>query len=233
MTEGPPNSYRFSDRDDTDRGDMTHPLLSDATAAIAARLATLPPARRVVAVAGPPGAGKSTLAEALARVLPDAAVFPMDGYHYDDGLLEARGLRARKGAPETFDLGGYAHMLDRLRADAEDEVVVPVFDRDIEVSRGSARPIPRAVRTIVTEGNWLLLDEAPWSGLADRFDLTVWLDVPEAELAARLTRRWQHYGLEGEALAAKLDGNDLPNMRRAVRGSRPADIVLRQDGTLA
>ena len=213
---------------------MTDPVpnLDAAIAIIAERVAALPPGRRVVAVAGPPGAGKSTLAEALASALPRAAVFPMDGYHYDDGLLIARGLRARKGAPETFDVGGFAHMLDRLRRNGEDEIVVPVFDRDIEVSRGSARPIPRAVETIVAEGNWLLLDEAPWTALRERFDLSVKLEVPMDELRRRLTERWVGYGLSGEALREKLEGNDLPNARRMMEGSGPADLVLRPDGTL-
>ena len=209
------------------------PDLKAAIDLLVARFAGLAPGRRVVAVAGPPGAGKSTLAEALAAALPNAAVFPMDGYHYDDALLVARGLRARKGAPETFDVGGFAHMLDRLRANREDEVVVPVFDRDIEVSRGSARPIPRSVETIVAEGNWLLLDEPPWTALRERFDLTVKLDVPMEELERRLTGRWVGYGLAGEALREKLEGNDLPNARRMVEGSGPADLVLRPDGTLA
>ena len=213
---------------------MSEPIpgLDAAVAALADHVAALPSGRRVVAVAGPPGAGKSTLADALAAALPAAAACPMDGYHYDDALLIERGLRPRKGAPETFDVGGYAHMLDRLRANAEGEIVVPVFDRDLEVSRGSARPISRDARTIVTEGNWLLLDEAPWSALRTRFDLTVWLDVPMDELERRLLARWDGYGLSGEALRAKMEGNDLPNARRAVEGSGRADFVLTPDGAL-
>ena len=208
------------------------PDLDVAVAALAERVAALPPGRRVVAVAGPPGSGKSTLADALADMLPNAAVLPMDGYHYDDALLNARGLRPRKGAPETFDVGGFAHMLDRLRANGEDEVVVPVFDRDLEISRGSARPIARDIETIVAEGNWLLLDEAPWTELRTRFDLTVWRDVPMEELTRRLTKRWTGYGLEGAALAGKLEGNDLPNARRAVERSARADLTVAMDGTV-
>ncbi|MEM7567841.1 MAG: nucleoside/nucleotide kinase family protein [Pseudomonadota bacterium] len=207
--------------------------LAAAVEALAARVSALPEGRRIVAIAGAPGSGKSTLAEALAAALPGAAVLPMDGYHYDDALLEARGLRPRKGAPETFDVGGLAHIIDRLRANDEDEVVVPVFDRSIEVSRGSARPIPRSVRTIVVEGNWLLLDRDPWRMLRPRFDLTVKLDVPFETLRARLRERWVGYGLDEAAIAEKLDGNDLPNARLASEGSGPADLTVRGGAVVA
>lgn len=86
----------------------------------------------------------------------------MDGYHYDDMLLDRLGRRARKGAPDTFDVGGYAHMLKRLRENAEEAVAVPVFDRDIEIARAGARLVPRSARIIVTEGNYLLLRDEPW-----------------------------------------------------------------------
>ena len=126
--------------------------------------------RRLVAIAGAPGSGKSTLAERLVEDLnaaapATAAVLPMDGYHYDDAVLIARGLRARKGAPDTFDVAGFGYMLARLKRNDEPEVAVPVFDRDLEISRGSARMIPQEVRVLVVEGNYLLLDRAPWSAL--------------------------------------------------------------------
>jgi pantothenate kinase len=82
----------------------------------------------------------------------------MDGYHFDDAVLNERGMRARKGAPETFDVGGLGHMLRRLKLNDEDEVAVPVFDRAIEISRAAARLISKTVSTIIVEGNYLLLD---------------------------------------------------------------------------
>ena len=194
--------------------------------AVAARIEGLPEGRRIVALAGPPGAGKSTTSRELVARLPSAAVLAMDGYHYDDRVLRARGLLPRKGSPATFDVGGLAHMMDRLRANDDEEVAVPVFDRDIEVSRGSAFVISRDVRIILVEGNWLLLERAPWDALRDRFDLTVWIDVPIEELERRLRRRWTRYGLKGEAMAAKMDGNDLPNARDAMENSVPADVTL-------
>lgn len=187
--------------------------------------------RTITAVVGAPGSGKSTLAERLEAGLNGiapgiAAVLPMDGYHYDDGLLVARGIGARKGAPDTFDVGGLLHMLGRLRRDDEDEVAVPLFDRSLEISRAGARLIPRSVRHVVVEGNYLLLGAAPWSALHPLFDVTVAAVVPEAVLRDRLTRRWEDYGLSPEEVVAKVEGNDLPNGRRVASDSAPAEFTI-------
>lgn len=180
--------------------------------------------RFIVALAGPPGAGKSTLSAALLARVPGARVVPMDGFHYDDAVLNARGLRSRKGAPETFDVAGFAHLLGRLRAGGE--VAIPVFDRSMELSRAAADVVTDADRVLIVEGNWLLLDEEPWCGLAQFFDLTVMIAVDEAELDRRLMARWAHYGKTPEAARAWIEGNDMPNIRRVVQGSIRADVVI-------
>jgi len=187
--------------------------------------------RSITAIAGPPGAGKSTLAdhvvELLNRAEPgSAAVMPMDGYHYDDMVLVPRGLRPRKGAPETFDVAGFRHMLMRLRANEEDEIAVPVFDRSIEIARAGARIIPRTVRHIVVEGNYILLDRGDWKSLHPYYDTTVMIDVPEEELARRLKDRWKD--LSGAELDFKLNGNDLPNGRLVKAESITPEFVYRQ-----
>ena len=205
-------------------------MLEDDARTLADRLISLDPGRRVLcAVAGAPGSGKSTLAERAVEMLNEAepgcaALLPMDGFHYDDLWLEPAGLRPRKGAPETFDVGGLYHALARLKARDEDDVAVPVFDRAIEIARAGARRIDRTARIIVAEGNYLLLDRAPWDRLAPLWDLTVRIDVPEEELRRRLTGRWA--SLAPEEIAAKVDGNDLPNGRVVQTESRPADLVL-------
>ncbi|MBL4916284.1 nucleoside triphosphate hydrolase [Szabonella alba] len=186
------------------------------------------------AIAGPPASGKSTLAEGLTEALNRhqpglAALLPMDGFHYDDLYLGPAGLRPRKGAPETFDVGGLRHALNRLRAREEETVAVPVFDRELEIARAGARLIAQTVQIILVEGNYLLLDRAPWDGLRDAFDVTVRIDPPEGVLRARLVARWQHHGLTPDAMAAKIDGNDLPNARLVTKVSREADFLLRQD----
>jgi pantothenate kinase len=185
--------------------------------------------RVIMAVAGPPGAGKSTLAEELVSRLNDteagcAAILPMDGYHYDDLLLVPRGLRPRKGAPETFDAAGFGHMLLRLRQNAEAEIAVPVFDRSIEIARAGARMIPQSIRYIIAEGNYLLLNEGRWRELHPHYDLTVMIEEPGTVLRARLEERWKD--LSAEDRAWKLDGNDLPNGRRVTDGSIDPDFVF-------
>jgi len=181
--------------------------------------------RFVVALAGPPAAGKSTLAADLVTMLgAGAKAVPMDGFHYDDAVLIARGARGRKGAPDTFDVQGFRHLLARLRV--EDEVAIPLFDRDLEISRAGADIIGPQDRILIVEGNYLLLNEAPWQALASHFDLTVWIDVPEAELDRRLLARWAHYGKTPAEARAWIDGNDLPNIRRTMTASRPADLVI-------
>ncbi len=183
------------------------------------------PERFIAALAGPPGSGKSTLAAALVAALgDDAKAVPMDGFHYDDAVLDARGLRSRKGAPETFDVLGFIHMMRRLRT--EDEVAIPIFDRSMELSRAGADVVAAQDRLLVVEGNYLLLDEAPWRDLAPLFDLTVYIDVPEAELDRRLVARWAHYGRDPSEARTWIDSNDMPNIRRVTQGSRAADVVI-------
>src|SRR5665213_2040798 len=211
---------------------MTRAVTFDAFAAVVAERGRH--GRSLTAIAGAPGAGKSLMAERLAGHLnaaapESAAVLPMDGYHLDDGILIARGLRARKGAPETFDVAGLRHMLARVKENAEDEILVPVFDRDLEIARAAARAIGRGVRHIIVEGNYLLLDREPWRGLKGLFDVTAMLVVPEATLRARLVARWQGYGLSGAELETKLKGNDLPNGRLVAAASAPADFSLATD----
>ncbi|MCQ0971802.1 AAA family ATPase [Paracoccus sp. TK19116] len=180
------------------------------------------PSRAVVALAGAPGSGKSTLAEALVARIPGAVLLPMDGFHLDNAILDARGLRARKGAPETFDAEGFVTLVQRLAQGGE--VVFPIFDRARDLAVAGAGVIARDTPLVVVEGNYLLLNRAPWT--AARYNLTLFLDRPQPVLAARLTARWQSYGKEAEAIASHLK-NDLANAALVAGGSRPADIVLR------
>ncbi len=187
--------------------------------------------RVIVALAGAPGSGKTTLADKLAGKLNGrqaglAAILPMDGYHYDDLHLVPAGLRPRKGAPHTFDVGGLFHTLGRMRARDEAEVAVPVFDRKIEIARAGARLIGAEVPVIVVEGNYLLLKQPPWDRLLPQFDVTVMVDVPEHVLRSRLRGRWDRLGLTESQISEKLEENDLPNGRVVRAESVAADYLI-------
>ncbi len=185
--------------------------------------------RFLVAIAGPPGSGKSTLAEQVVGRLKTrgerAVVLPMDGFHMDNGLLEAAGLLARKGAPETFDVRGLKDSLTAVKA-GEADVLVPVFDRARELAIAAARRVSCEDRIVVAEGNYLLLQQGAWSGLLSLFDFTVLIRVPMGELERRLTQRWQGFDYESSAVKAKLEGNDLPNARVVLSQSAAPDLEI-------
>jgi hypothetical protein len=187
--------------------------------------------RLLIAVAGPPGAGKSTVAEALAEnlniVLGDrpAETVPMDGFHYDNAILDARGWRAKKGAPETFDVDGFLSLVHRLK-DETGDIAIPVFDRSADLARGSARIISSHQRLLIVEGNYLLLDRPKWRELFSLFDLTVFLKPTLETIEERLIQRWLGYGFDQQTAEARAKGNDLANARLILSESRSAEIVI-------
>ena len=199
--------------------------------AITDRLCSLaaPDLRFMVAVVGPPGSGKSTLAAQLRAALmargETAVVVPMDGFHYDDVILNARGQRPRKGAPFTYDVAGFEALLKRIRA-REDDIAIPVFDRTMELSRAAADLVDGTTKFILVEGNYLLLDEEPWSRLKPLFDFTIFLDEPEAELERRLMQRWFDHGFDEIYARNWIASNDMLNIREVQSKSVKADLVV-------
>ncbi|UVL01126.1 nucleoside triphosphate hydrolase [Pseudomonas sp. B21-048] len=187
--------------------------------------------RIVVALAGPPGAGKSTVSEALVEALNSiepgsAAVIPGDGFHYDDAVLGSLNLLDRKGSPDTFDVGGFRSLLLRLRANNEPTVAVPVFDRHLEISRAAGRLISSDVKYLVVEGNYLLLNLEPWSSLRDCFDATIMLQVDRKTLQTRLLDRWRSFGFDESTACEKIRRNDLPNAELVMSASSKADFMI-------
>lgn len=183
--------------------------------------------RYLVAIAGAPGAGKSTLAAQLAELLKQApaALVAMDGFHYDNSVIESRGLAKRKGAPETFDVEGLRAMLERLRGGGAD-IAVPVFDRTADLARAGASIVAAQDRIVIVEGNYLLLDEAPWNGLKHIFDLTIFLDVPRGVLAHRLVQRWLDQGLPEAQARERAFSNDMANAERVIAARLEPDITI-------
>ncbi len=184
------------------------------------------PRRRILGIAGPPGAGKSTLAEAIVAALgADAVLVPMDGFHLENDELVRIGLRERKGAPPTFDAAGYAALLARLREAVEPVTRAPLFRRDLDRSIEDGIAVPREVPLVVTEGNYLLLDEGPWAAIRPVLD-AAWYLAADATRVERLIARHVEHG-KGPAHARDwVMRSDEANARIVETTRDRADLVV-------
>lgn len=191
-----------------------------------ARRLIVPGQRHLLGIAGPPGVGKSWLAAALCDKLgPDAVRVPLDGFHLANEVLANLGLASRKGAPETFDAGGFHSLLARLHAQDEPIVYAPEFHREIEQAISGALSIPRAAPLVVVEGNYLLLDSGPWRDVKDFLDEVWYLTLPDAVRLDRLVRRHQHNGRSSSDARAWTFGNDEPNAAVVEASAIRADVI--------
>jgi pantothenate kinase len=188
--------------------------------------------RRLLGLVGAPGSGKSTLAQALLQALPGRAqVVPMDGFHLANIELRRLGRADRKGAPDTFDGAGYVALLRRLREQREDEIVyAPEFRREIEEPVAGAIAVLPETRLVITEGNYLLLDDGPWAGAASLLDEVWYVDVDDALRHERLVRRHEQFGRSRAEALAWVEQTDEPNARRIAATRGRAQHVIRLDG---
>ena len=166
--------------------------------------------RRIIGITGAPGAGKTTYAVALAA-REGGVHLPMDGFHLADVTLRSLGLLDRKGAPETFDAWGYAALLARLRAEPDQVVYAPAFERDLEQPLAGAIAVPPSAELVVTEGNYLLLDRPEWRAVRAQLDEVWFLEADEAVRRQRLRARHVLFGKtedETDAWMAQVDDPD-------------------------
>jgi len=180
--------------------------------------------RRVVAIAGPPASGKSTLASDITALDASFALVPMDGFHLDNATLDARNLRHRKGAPNTFDAAGFVALVAQLQT--QSDVPFPLFDRSLDVAVPNAGLVQSHHQTVLVEGNYLLLDQPIWRDLVGLWDLSIFLRPGLDILHTRLLDRWRSHGFSDHDADAKARLNDLPNAQTVLDGSLPADIYL-------
>jgi pantothenate kinase len=185
--------------------------------------------RRLLGIVGAPGSGKSTLAQTLCSALPpgQAVVVPMDGFHLANSELERLGRRHRKGAPDTFDAAGYAALLKRLRESRADDVVyAPEFRREHEEPIAGAIAVTAETPLVITEGNYLLLDQGAWSPVKDLLDEVWYVDVLDVTRRERLAARHQRYGRTREAALAWVQHTDEPNARLIENTRSRADWIV-------
>ncbi len=188
--------------------------------------------RAVLGIAGSPGTGKTTLVECLLSRIDErmgpgwAAHVPMDGFHLADRQLRRLGALDRKGAPETFDPAGYAHLLERVRAQIDTPVYVPGFDRDLEQPLAAALVVLPGVRLVVTEGNYLLLDRPEWRRARQAMDQVWFVTADERTRIDRLTARHVEFGKSPDAARAWVTGVDEPNAELVSATAGAADRVI-------
>jgi pantothenate kinase len=194
----------------------------------AANLAVGKP-RCVIGIVGPPGGGKSTLARALvARLGREACNVPMDGFHLANAELARLGMRDRKGAPDTFDVPGYLALLRRLRStDEQLTIYAPEFRREFEESIAGARPVTPDTPIVVTEGNYLLLDTGPWSGVAPLLDESWYVDIDEDLRLAQLVQRHIDFGKSAADAREWTYGSDQRNAELIATTRVRADLMLK------
>jgi pantothenate kinase len=172
-------------------------------------------ARQIVGVVGAPGTGKSTLAQYLAEQLGGerCVVVPMDGFHLANAIIDGTPLRNRKGAIDTFDVGGFLSLLRRLKQRDEPVVYAPSYRRGLEEPIAASIAVPRKVPFVITEGNYLLADIKPWNLVRELLDATWFVDTPQEIRLSRLIERHVAFGMDVDAATAWALGPDEANAR--------------------
>ena len=187
----------------------------------------------VLGIAGAPGSGKSTLAEWLVARLRErlgdgdvqaVAHAPMDGFHLADVELRRLHRLDRKGAPDTFDLAGFAALLRRVREVRTETVYAPMFERGLEQPIAGAIPIGPATRVLVTEGNYLLLPG--WSQVRDLLDEVWFCTLDDDARRERLVGRHVRFGKRREQAARWVDEVDESNARLVAQYAHTADLLV-------
>lgn len=186
--------------------------------------------RVVLGIVGEPGSGKTTFTTALLRALATRGVpvawLPMDGFHLGDTSLDALGLRDRKGAVETFDGWGYLAALRRVLGETDHPVYIPGFERTLEQPIAADLVIPPGPALVLTEGNYLLDESAPWPQVRGCVSEIWYADARQADRRARLVARHVAHGKSPAEAEAWVAAVDEPNARRIRTRRAAADLLV-------
>ena len=187
--------------------------------------------RFLIGIVGKPGAGKSTLSAYLLEELhsSEVTVVPMDGYHLSNAVLQELGRADRKGAPDTFDIAGFASLLQRIRREKSVDVYYPVFDRSIEESIAAQGVVTKETKVVIVEGNYLLHDSGGWEVIADLLDELWFIDVDDGKRLERLIARHIAYGKSPADAQSWSRGSDEVNARTIATGRSRAHAVIALD----
>jgi pantothenate kinase len=184
----------------------------------------VPGRRLLIGIAGPPGAGKSTLADGIVASLGEAVAVPMDGFHLSNQELHRLGLSHVKGAPQTFDAAGYVALLRRIKQRPPGIVYAPSFDHVMNEPVAGSIPVFEQTAVVVTEGNYLLV----WPQARELFDLTVHIDCDPRVRVAGLIARQRDKGLSEEAAVEWVMRSDEANARLVSEFAHLATLQLRR-----
>jgi pantothenate kinase len=184
--------------------------------------------RAILGITGPPGGGKSTLARAIADELAGAAALvAMDGFHLAQAELVRLGRADRKGALDTFDGAGYVALLRRLSENTEDVVYAPDFRREIEEPINAAVAVPREVPLVITEGNYLLVDEGPWAQIRGLLDEAWYVCQDEETRLELLIARHVEFGKAPDFAREWVMRSDQRNAELVATTRSRADALVR------
>ena len=187
--------------------------------------------RLIVAIAGPPGSGKSILAQKLLNTINNlhidssAAIVPMDGFHLDNSILDRLDLRERKGSPETFDADGFVAMIQKIRKN-QGPVAVPEFDRELDSTVDRGYQVLPENKIILVEGNYLLLNSEPWNKFRELVDYSIFVNPGIETLEKRLIARWIEHGYDEKSARRRALSNDIPNAKLVMSASRSPDLAV-------
>lgn len=206
----------------------------------------MPGTRQVIAIAGPPGSGKSALSAILAAILrklwsDPVIVVGQDGWHYTNAYLDSHvvhiqgetvRLRSIKGAPETFDAQGLGDFLTCFQASMQ-ALKYPVYTRTAHDPIQEFGAVPAGPCLLILEGNYLLLDQPGWRSLHPLYQLKGFLSAPNAVLVEALWQRHRRGGKPEDWIAQHIQTVDQPNIDLVMRHSISPDFtVTKQSPTM-